>query len=170
MNAMRSHFHHWRRSTHGPKKGALVFADGTHQEFDLTNPTSTQAACDRLEESIGEVYLVPADGTYSGDGRTADNYVRGKTAPDLATAITNLREAIATKIAYEKRMADEPTFALEERLRRHDWTFAYSDDQRSWSAGNRNLQEIMKLVPQVPNAQEIWEKYAPEGYPFPQLT
>jgi hypothetical protein len=58
---------------------------------------------------------------------------------------------------------------LERCLKNHDWWYVMSDDHRSWQYGAANLDRIENLcrVVQKEVAQRLWDKHAPEGFPFP---
>jgi hypothetical protein len=94
------------------------------------------------------------------------------------TSCDTVSEVVFTAIAAIKKARDEeahlkanPDIDLEQRLRNHDWTHAYSDDHRVWSAGASNLIRIRELRSQVSpkKFQELWEKYAPEEYSIPSV-
>lgn len=58
----------------------------------------------------------------------------------------------------------ELTKELEEALKNHDWFYAYSDDFAYWSAGDRSLNRIRKLLDNVPKdiGRKLWKKYKPK--------
>jgi len=53
----------------------------------------------------------------------------------------------------------------EELLKRHDWTYNYSDDQRAWSKGNKEADEIQRMKRTLSGlglasvASELYAKY-----------
>lgn len=51
-------------------------------------------------------------------------------------------------------------------LRRHDWTFQYSDDHNTWNAGNRSLRDLNLLRRELDPDGAIWNSHAPAGYQF----
>lgn len=63
---------------------------------------------------------------------------------------------------------------LEAMLKFHDWYFEYADDRRSWAAGNDSLRQIQNTIKQLRDAnllepvKELWKKYAPEEFKFPE--
>lgn len=71
--------------------------------------------------------------------------------------------AIAEDAAEVERRKD-PAYLLEVKLKGHDWTYAYSDDYRYWSAGNANWSEIQRLLKLVPKrvGNRLLKKYTPK--------
>lgn len=55
---------------------------------------------------------------------------------------------------------------LEDKLKSHDWTYEYSDDNRSYLNGQVQLIAINKLIKQLPEeeAKELYNKYAPDMF------
>lgn len=55
---------------------------------------------------------------------------------------------------------------LEDKLKSHDWTYEYSDDNRSWKNGQAQKIAINKLIKQLPEAEakELYNKYAPDMF------
>jgi hypothetical protein len=76
--------------------------------------------------------------------------------------VSELKTAMAAdQEEVQKRL--DPAYMLEVRLKRHDWSYEYSDDYRYWSSGFNNLTEIKKLMEIVPKhtANRLYKKYCP---------
>jgi len=58
---------------------------------------------------------------------------------------------------------------LERLMKRHDWFYHYSDDQRKWRAGSDNWNAMKKLMDQINDAGgkediiRLWKRYAPKA-------
>jgi hypothetical protein len=50
------------------------------------------------------------------------------------------------------------------KLKEHDWSFEYSDDQGVWRQGRKELGELQQLQRQLDPDYAIWNSIAPEGY------
>jgi len=54
----------------------------------------------------------------------------------------------------------------EQRLKKHDWYYEYSDDFRVWEAGSRSYDELERMRKKLmkidsKRATELWDKYSP---------
>jgi len=56
---------------------------------------------------------------------------------------------------------------LEEKMKRHDWYYSYSDDHRSYTAGKASSEELMLLKAEALEygfdevVDKLWTKYCP---------
>jgi hypothetical protein len=49
-------------------------------------------------------------------------------------------------------------------LCRHDWLYAFSDDYRVWSAGEKTWNKLRRMQPIVDPKFELWNKYCHRNY------
>ena len=75
----------------------------------------------------------------------------------------------------EEPISENALSDLENRLKSHDWWYAYSDDSRKYNRGESNWSEITKMVKGMKGnkeAEKLWNKYAPKdfGYSFKKLS
>lgn len=162
--------YYWFNNKRGPKKGALVCADGSLVHLDYTNHADTFKVRD-TKNVVGLVNLIPRDGTWSGEARSK---VRGgtvwvsnlDTAEDAAGALLSILEEEADD---ESRILADPVAHLERELARCDWYSHMSDDHGVWAAGERHMKLILDLTAKVPveTARGLWAKHAPEGVGCP---
>lgn len=170
---------YWSSSASGPKNFVAVFADGATEPFDLVtreNPLSreklSRANEIQAKNPIGVISLVPACNKWCGhfdSNRLTNGYMPEK-ADDPMELVPILIERYNQTRAEWSRLESDPLAMLEFCLKVHDWTYSYSDDHRVWSAGSANFKKIRSLIDQVDRekAKELWDKYALEGYFFPE--
>lgn len=173
MSSVSSMCHYWRHCKNGPHLAALVFEDGSSLECDLHVPASFEAASSRFNEAVGLVLKVPANGKWDGHFQGPEGFDR-VTGQDCSS--DTAQEAIGKVLARRQKAVEEwdtmqknPDKYLIRELKRHDWTYQYADDPRSWSAGDRHFDLIRRLIKKLPRkqAEEIWAMHAPAGYEFP---
>jgi hypothetical protein len=75
----------------------------------------------------------------------------------------------------EEPISENTLSDLENRLKSHDWWYAYSDDSRKYNRGESNWSEITKMIKGMKgdkDAEKLWNKYAPKdfGYSFKKLS
>ena len=154
---------YWKNSRFGPKDCVLVHSDGSYWEVDLRLSLSDEDRAS-LVQAVGCGFKKPADGKWS-----VEFDVSGKKYSST-TVCTSISEVVSTVLAEIKEMQDDeallklnPEIELERRLQSHDWTYAYSDDYRYWSAGESNWKRIciLELQVSIEKFQELWKKYAP---------
>lgn len=156
-------FYHWFNRK-GPEKGVLVAANATCEvNFRNYGDRATASAFADTNTVIGYA-LGNADDTYSGlffIGVSGSHYIPG--TADLNTQVENIREGKADFDRVEAAIAADPVKGLERALKRHDWTYAYSDDHRYFAAGERSWANIRALMAQVPveTARELFNKARP---------
>lgn len=69
---------------------------------------------------------------------------------------------------YKEASVEEQVFIeLETALKKHDWTYHFSDDHRYWSRGNEQEKRIKFLMTQAKAIDEeraikLYEEYAPK--------
>jgi len=74
---------------------------------------------------------------------------------------------LATARAYSAAAAppiDADRLAYEAALRRHDWTFEYSDDHSVYTRGRQALIALRAQQARIDPAFVIWNSIAPAGY------
>ena len=51
-------------------------------------------------------------------------------------------------------------------LKKHDWTYEMSEDQRKWDKGNKELEEIVNELKKIPvdEAYVLWNEYSPPNF------
>lgn len=49
-------------------------------------------------------------------------------------------------------------------LKRHDWSFDYSDDYSVWKRGREDRDRLNSLQRWLDPDSSIWNQYAPESY------
>ena len=83
-------------------------------------------------------------------------------------AFDNIFKDRKNKGSIEKPEPMHPELVkYEELLKRHDWTYNYSDDHRAWSKGNKESQEISQLKRTLSGlglnsiASEMYDKHSP---------
>ncbi len=62
---------------------------------------------------------------------------------------TNLEEKIKAAVAD-----------YEAALKKHDWTYDYSDDHSVWKRGQAEQKRLEALQSRIDPTKEIWNKYA----------
>lgn len=80
--------------------------------------------------------------------RAADRDWTGARASHRLTGQTSIREiAPSAPVLPGEPIADtEEMRAYKEALRRHDWTYQYSDDHRYWAAGQASWDHIQAMA------------------------
>ncbi len=69
-----------------------------------------------------------------------------------------------------KRLAlNEDIETFKKLLKNHDWYYMYSDDQKAWSSGDEEAQEINNQIQSlkkrgVKDVMEIYRNFCPDNY------
>lgn len=147
----------YRNCNTAGKRGSLILADRT---FDFEyGQKSYYEAQKLLSETIGFVWHNKSGIWAEASDPSINIYVCGDTVEE---AVADFREKMQEKLDYNTRFETDYVFQLEERLKRHDWTFMFSDDHRYWASGQANLDAIRKLMNRLGNqGTMLWNKYCP---------
>ena len=71
-------------------------------------------------------------------------------------------------------LSEELVLLLQSQLKSHDWFYAYSDDQRYWSTGSRQRQQISDTMGQLcdigksDTARDLYNEYCPDNLNIPE--
>lgn len=52
-------------------------------------------------------------------------------------------------------------------LRAQDWDYEYSDDYTAYQAGKAGMDQLHRMVDQLPDGVQLWNAYAPVGRKIP---
>jgi hypothetical protein len=162
---------YWHSQKGGPKDAILVYQDGSYREVDLR-----QSLSEEVRASFGSMVGIGLKGLL--DGKWSVEFQVGHKKYSSIELCNNVSEVVSTVLAEVKTAQDDeallkanPEIELERRLQSHDWTYAYSDDHRYWSAGDSNWKRIcvleLKVSPE--KFQELWKKYAPAEDSIPSV-
>lgn len=147
-----------------PHSGYLLKKDGGLVRFDAAEDPQLRYKTEVSELAAIVVYL-PKYKVYVGQWQTIEGWARRtEESSSYQAVIAAVKAAQEAEDSYHSKVASDPVFALEEALKRHDWTSHFADDFRYWAAGEKSwkwIQELAEIVgPDI--ADPLINKYAPK--------
>ncbi len=90
--------------------------------------------------------------------------------PSRDAAVALVRTGARQMAERQKKLAEDPAFALGEALKSHDWFYYFSDDGNVVRRGDEAFDKIKALLKRVPeeDAKALWALHAPSGCDFPK--
>lgn len=149
----------------------LVFSDASTYKVNLKDYETVLPALKEMARAdfIGLVSMPPALRSWSITVDTGRGHIYGygDSLEDAATKAVEMRKEWDKE---QKRLVDEPAYALEQLLKGRDWHAHFSDDFNAWSAARCEDLLLKELLAKVPKdvAQALWTQYAPREVKFPR--
>ena len=85
-------------------------------------------------------------------------------ADDQAHAVTVASQKEKERQARADAMGEKGIQDYVRKLKAHDWSYDYSDDQRVWDKGSSERKEIRRLQQILDPDFDIYNQYAPQGF------
>jgi len=163
VSTLVSDLNYWQHQKNGPKQYRVYYEDGSfdrinfNQNVDLTDyPIGSAVGYVFKHENEDDMY---GGRVYGPEGmfylRSQKNYKEVE-----AELFSRLSEAKAEFC----RINSDLFYHFERELKRHDWTYAYSDDHNVWRRGESHFDLIKKLMKKCESIDskrttELYDKY-----------
>jgi len=160
-----------RNDNEMPHSGYVIYKDGSRLAFDVAEDPQASFKIPFFNQdggltgiAAGVVVWLPKFKEWVAKWTTHTGGQRMVYHTDLEEVIAEMGREQREELEYLQQLDTDPTFALEEALKSHDWYSAFSDDASYWHAGERSWDRILKLKAMVPVDTWIalYDKYAPK--------
>lgn len=147
-----------------PHWGFLLMKDGSEVSFNLAETPNFPYTFDCYHDVVALFMYLPRFNEWAASWWTLDGscprHQSADVADELISVVIHEQEDEIDRI---NRIENDPLFALEDAMKRHDWYYHFSDDHRVWSSGEGNAKRIGKLSRSVPKKEfdRLMEKYCP---------